>query len=241
MDLASQLRAAILSASLPPPTSSFITTLVQSRTPPLPLPSLLATARARILAADLTSSSLLDKPSLASLPADLANASIKEARLPRDVHVQVLDIENLSLSRWEQIEELEAVERGERTRGREVIRIVDEGDGNAQDGGVSQATQQQQQNQRAAGKNASHRLVVQDSQGQKVFALELQRVDKLDTTRVAIGEKILLKAGTSVARGLILLTPQNCVLLGGKVDAWHRAWVDGRLTRLKEAATAQPL
>ncbi|KAH7325021.1 hypothetical protein B0I35DRAFT_476218 [Stachybotrys elegans] len=234
MDLQSQLRSSILTASLPPPSSSFLSTLIQARNPPLPLPSLLATARSRLLACDLTSNNIIHA-SIAALPADLANPTVKELSLPRDAHVQVLDVENLSVSRWNQVEEIEAVERGERTRGREVIRIVEDSQDDAH---------QQPARETAggaippAGKNATHKLVLQDCQGQKVFALELRRVNSIGVGSTMMGEKMLLKAGTIVARGVIMLTPDNCVLLGGKIDSWQKAWTDGRLARLKESTSA---
>lgn len=227
MDLHSQLRNAILSASLPPPSPSLLTTLVTARTPPPPLPSLLATAKARLLATDLTNSALLDAPSLPSFPAGITSAETQEYRLPTAIHVQVLDIENLSLSVWEQVEELEAIDRGERTRGREVIRVEAEDDGQQENGHAGEV--------RAAGRNATHRLVVQDCRGTKVFALELKRMEGVGVGKTNIGEKMLLKAGTVVARGTILLEPKQCVLLGGKVEAWQKTWVEGRLARLKES------
>lgn len=136
--------------------------------------------------------------------------------------MQVLDVENLALSRWEQIEEMEAIARGEATRGREVVHVTEEGDDQAP-------------SVRAAGKNATHRLVLQDSTGAKIYALELRRMDGIGVGKTQIGEKMLLKTGTVVARGTVLLEPTTCVLLGGRVEAWQRAWVEGRLTRLREA------
>jgi RecQ-mediated genome instability protein 1 len=234
MELQSQLRSSILTASLPPPSSSFLTTLIQARNPPLPLPSLLATARSRLLTCDLTSNNIIDA-SLAALPADLANPAVKELRLSRDVHVQVLDVENLSVSRWNQVEEIEAIERGEKTRGREVIRIIED----SQDDGHHQPARQTPGSAvPPAGKNATHKLVLQDCQGQKVFALELRRVSSIGVGSTMMGEKILLKAGTVVARGVVMLTPDNCLLLGGKIDSWQKAWTDGRLARLKESTSA---
>jgi RecQ-mediated genome instability protein 1 len=76
--------------------------------------------------------------------------------------------------------------------------------------------------------------VLQDCKGTKVFALELRRHDGIGVGKTQIGEKILLKAGTVVARGMILLEPDKCLLLGGKIEAWQKTWVDGRLARLKE-------
>lgn len=230
MDLNSQLRNAIISASLPPPSPSLLTTLVTARNPPPPLPSLLATAKARLLATDLTNSALLDASSLPSFPAGITSAETQEYRLPTAIHVQVLDVENLSLSVWEQVEELEAIDRGERTRGREVIRVEAEDDDQQGDGQSRHAGEV-----RAAGKNATHRLVVQDCRGTKVFALELRRVEGVGIGKTNIGEKMLLKAGTVVARGTILLEPNQCVLLGGKVEAWQKTWIEGRLARLKDS------
>ncbi|KJZ76760.1 hypothetical protein HIM_03637 [Hirsutella minnesotensis 3608] len=159
-------------------------------------------------------SSLLDTSLLPALPPNVAEAGVASMPLPRDVHVQVLDVENLSLSRWEQIEELEEVARGERTRGRQVIRVT------ADD---------------RAGANATHRLVLQDCRGTRIYAVELRRIDRIGVGKTSVGEKMLLRAGTVVARGTVLLTPETCVLLGGRVETWHEAWVQGRLQRLKDA------
>ena len=71
-----------------------------------------------------------------------------------------------------------------------------------------------------------------------MHAIELRRVERIAVGKTVIGEKILLRVGTVVARGVVLLEPAQCVLLGGKVEAWHRAWVDGRLARLREAVGA---
>lgn len=143
------------------------------------------------------------------------------------MHVQVVDVENLSLSRWEQIEELEAIEKGERTRGREVIRVTDE-DGD-------ETASQQARNVAYAAANAVHRLVVQDRMGKRIYAVELRRIQRVGVGKTNIGEKIMLKAGTVVARGTVLLTPESCVLLGGRVEAWHEKWTKERMKRLKDA------
>ncbi|KAH6606173.1 mediated genome instability rmi1 [Trichoderma cornu-damae] len=248
MDLVPQLRRAILAQSLPSPSQSFLTALTTGRSPPPPLPSLLATAKARLLASDLTDAggggAIVD-PLVPALPANVDSASVKEAKLAQNVHVQVLDIENLSLSRWEQVEELEAIERGERTRGRQVIRVTASEDGDAE--ALSASTGQTQQASRAGaaaaaassgGANSVHRLVLQDKQGKRVFAVELKRINGIGIGKTHIGEKMLLRTGTVVARGTVLLTPETCTLLGGKIDAWHEVWKQGRLARLKESAGA---
>lgn len=163
--------------------------------------------------------------------------------LDRDVCLQVLDIENLSKSRWSQVEDLEALERGEGTRGREIIRLRDEEDENGNgERGVTQLPSQTQTQGGAAratisggGEKATHKLVLQDAKGQKIYGLELRKVDKIAIGKLNIGEKMVVKKGASVSRGVIMLEPEKCVVLGGKVEAWHKAWVEGRLARLKEA------
>lgn len=230
MDLQSQLKASIQSASLPTPSQSLLTSLLTSRNPPPPLPSLLATAKARLLTCDLTSTTLIDA-SLAAFPLDIPNLSVAEATLSHDIHVQVVDIENLSLSRWEQVEELESIERGERTRAREVVRVTDEDEGNE----PRSQTQRPAEGNATAGRNATHRLVLQDKLGKRVFAIEMERLDRIGIGKTLMGEKILLKKGTVIARGSLLLTADKCMFLGGKVEAWQKAWTEGRLKRLKEA------
>ncbi|KAM0494337.1 hypothetical protein ACHAP8_008694 [Fusarium lateritium] len=235
MDPINQLKASILAQNLPHPSTNFLNSLINARSPPPPMPSLAATAKARLLAADLTSSAIVNTSAIQSFPPDAESTESREKRLPRPVHVQVLDIENLTLSRWEQVEEMEAVARGETTRGREVIRVTAEDDDENNEsqtqrpGGARNTA-----GPKPAGKNATHRLVLQDCNGTKIYAMELRRHDSIGVGKTQIGEKILLKAGTVIARGMVLLEPDKCIMLGGKIEPWQKAWVDGRLTRLKE-------
>lgn len=243
MSLANQLKGQLQNHALPPPSDTWIQALVSSRNPPPPLPSLVMTAKTRLLASDLTSPGLLDTNKLSTIcfPTAITSPAIKETRLANDVYTQVVDIENLSRSRWEQLDELEAIERGEQTRGREVIRLPVNNDGGSDEPTAtrsSEATARTQAEASAGAKNATHRLVLQDPKGQKVYGLEIARVPDIAIGTLNIGAKILLKKGTIVARGILLVDPQNAQVLGGKIEAWHKAWLDGRLTRLKEVVVA---
>ncbi|KAJ2898404.1 hypothetical protein MKZ38_003956 [Zalerion maritima] len=243
---ATQLCITVQAQGLPRPADSWATSLIQSRNPAPPFPALVATAKSRLLASDWTTAGLLDANSTISFPANIASANVQQTRLSHNVYVQVLDIENLSKSRWEQVEELEAIERGEQTRGREIIRLPTGNDDNeVSDIGSTQATQalgatqiggRQAAANAAAAKNWTHRLVIQDCKGQKVFGLELGRIDRISIGSTNIGEKALIKAGTSIARGTLLLEPTNCQFFGGKVEVWQKDWLEKRLGRLKEAA-----
>ncbi|RCI11560.1 hypothetical protein L249_7565 [Ophiocordyceps polyrhachis-furcata BCC 54312] len=223
-------------APSPPPPTTFLTTLITSRSPPPPFRSLLATAKARLLASDLTSSSpsLFDPSLLSALPPDATSATAASVRLTRDTHVQVLDVEDLSLSRWEQAEALREVARGERTSGRQIVRVEESVDGGDADEAQQQRPAANEPSRRHD--NATHRLVLQDCRGTRVYAVELRRLPRIGVRSTAVGEKILLRAGTVVARGTVLLAPESCLLLGGRVDAWHDVWASSRLQRLEEAA-----
>lgn len=243
MSIATQLRTQLQNHALPPPSEAWLQTLISSRNPPPPLPSLVMTAKTRLLASDLTTPGLIDtnKTSTICFPAAITSPTIKETRLISDVYVQIVDIENLSRSRWEQLDELEAIERGEQTRGREVIRLPVNNDGGGDELAAtrpSEATARNQFEAAVSAKNATHRLVLQDPKGQKVYGLELVRVPDIAIGTLNIGAKVLLKKGTVVARGTLLLAPQSTKVLGGKIEAWQKAWLDGRLARLKQAIAA---
>ncbi|KAK8095667.1 mediated genome instability Rmi1 [Apiospora kogelbergensis] len=243
MDLAVQIRSGLQRQGLPTPTIEWVQGVLPNRSPMPPLQALIATAKARLMILDITNGSVLDANAPA-LPPNLSNMEVAETKLGRDVLVQVLDIENLSKSKWEQVEELEAIARGEQTRGREMIRLPTGGEEDDEVGYSTAATQALSSAPGAARgangasttpKNSTHRLVLQDCKGQKIYGLELQRIEKIGIGTMNIGEKILLKKGATVARGMILLEPANCTIMGGKVEAWQKSWIDSRLTRLKEA------
>ncbi|KAK8088151.1 RecQ mediated genome instability protein Rmi1 [Apiospora hydei] len=247
MDLAAQIRSGLQRQGLPTPTLEWVQAVLPNRNPMPPLQALIATAKARLMVVDITNGTVLDASAPALSP-NLSNMEVVETKLSRDVLVQVLDIDNLTKSKWEQVEELEAIARGEQTRGREMIRLPAAGE---DDDEVSYSSASTQALSSAPGgarggngasatpKNSTHRLVLQDCKGQKVHGLELHRIERIGIGTMNIGEKILLKKGATVARGMVLLEPTNCTILGGKVEAWQKAWFDNRLARLKEAIESQ--
>jgi RecQ-mediated genome instability protein 1 len=139
--------------------------------------------------------------------------------LPATIPVQVIGVEDLSRSRWEQLEAIEAQERGEMTKGREIIRVVETEEGEDGVGTVRALAE-------AGRSGGPHRLVLQDVKGQTVYGLELKTVKGLGMG-MSIGTKMVLSAVT-VARGVVLLEPETVVVLGGKIDALHKVWVGNR-------------
>ncbi|CAK7201911.1 hypothetical protein SEUCBS139899_004626 [Sporothrix eucalyptigena] len=256
MNQALQIRSALTSEQLPAPSQTWLQSFISQQPPQQhSLPALVATAKARLLAADLTTPGLFDTSS--QLPVfprellELSSASVQETRLSYDVIVQVVDLENLSQSRWQQVQALEAIERGEQKRGREIIRIpVNGDDDNEDDGGGDEAGNESGRGGRSAARAAAsssgpsdasstHRLVLQDATGQTLFALELTRIYRIGIGRLRMGEKLLLKKGTVVARGTLLLEPACVKFLGGQIEAMNKTWMDGRLARLRAAAQAE--
>ncbi|CAK7208835.1 hypothetical protein SCUCBS95973_000245 [Sporothrix curviconia] len=253
MNQALQIRSALASEQLPAPGQAWLQTLVaqqpaQQRT----MPALVAAAKARLLASDLATPGLFDTASPPPVfPRELlgpSSASLQETRLTHDVVAQVVDLENLSQSRWQQVQALEAIERGEQKRGREIIRVPAGGYGGGGDGDDDDdETDAGTANGRPAARTAStgtsdasatHRLVLQDAEGQTLFALELARIYRIGIGRLRMGEKLLLKTGTVVARGTLLLEPASVKFLGGQVEPLHKTWVEGRLARLRSEAMA---
>jgi RecQ-mediated genome instability protein 1 len=152
---------------------------------------------------------------------------VKERRIPGPIPVQVLDIEDIGTSLWAQVEKIEQVERGETIRGREIVRSVNV-DGDSENNVDNNTT--------ASGNTVGHgphRLVLQDSVGNKAVALELKDIPGIALDKISIGAKLVLK-NTIVGRGMILLTPDTVTLLGGKIEAMDTLWRQKRKERLLE-------
>ncbi|KAK5296253.1 hypothetical protein LTR43_002805 [Exophiala xenobiotica] len=190
-------------------------------------------------------------------PGDVADVKVKARQLPGTVVVQVLDVLDVGSSKWSQVEAIERIEHGEEVRGREVIRTVDaNGDEERPDptaaavtGSTATEASSTTNKKLTAG---PHKLVVQDARGTKTLAFELEKIPNIgisisasaaspaahgdqafrpssqDDIGMYIGCKLVLKPGTVVRRGMIMLKPENCVVLGGKVEAWDAKWKQER-------------
>ncbi|THW26352.1 hypothetical protein D6D23_03542 [Aureobasidium pullulans] len=199
-------------------TQAWIESFVNSSRQGTPTPALQKTALFRILASDLTSS-IKASPNN-TFPPNALNPTVKELRVPDAIPVQVLDIEDIGRSAWSQVEAIEAQERGETTKGREVIRVVPGEEADPTRDGTAPIPKS----------NGPHKLLLQDAKGTKIYGFEITDVDGVDLN-LGIGAKIILKNMT-IARGVVLLDPNNTQLLGGKVEIWDKAWRSGRKERL---------
>lgn len=134
--------------------------------------------------------------------------------------MQLLGIEDMSKSRWEQVEAIEALERGEGTKGREIIRVAATEEDN--DSGA---------NVKAGG--GPHKLSLQDARGTSIFGLELTDIKGVGLG-MSIGCKMVVMNAV-VARGVVLMEPANTTILGGNIEALHKAWKENRKAELKSA------
>ena len=135
--------------------------------------------------------------------------------------MQALSVEDMSKSRWEQIEAIEALERGEGTKGREIIRV---------------AATEEGEDENVAKDGGPHKLALQDAKGTRIYGIELKGVEGVGLG-MSMGCKMVLR-NVVVARGVVLLEPGTTTVLGGKIEGLHKAWKEGRKAELKAAIEA---
>jgi RecQ-mediated genome instability protein 1 len=230
-----QLANALTTLGLPTPHPNFLTPILtpgpSQRLPPLP--ALTATAKLRLLNADFTGVGILDPSKTLSLPPGITDTTIASRILDSDVPVQVVGIEDMSKSKWEQVEALEMERKGETAKGREVIRVVPPAEVEEPSTASTQGVNTQQV---VGGAGGPFKLLLEDAKGQRVYGFELRKVDKVGYPPVMnIGCKVILKKGVKVARGMVLLEPATVVVLGGKIEALDKSWREGREKALRNA------
>ena len=202
------------------PTAAWLQGFLSTTRPNTPLPAIKQTAHFRLLATDITNS--LSQPAASLFPSDILKGTTQSRIVAGPVVCQVLDIEDIGHSRWSQVESIEARERGEMTKGREIVRVVEQ-----ENEGTTEAA--------APGQSKGpFKLLLQDAKGQKVYAMDLRGIDGINTN-MAMGLKLVLR-NIDVRRGVVMLEPGNVQVAGGKLEALDKAWKDGRKERLMAAA-----
>lgn len=205
-----------------PPTTEWLRSFMPSIRLNTPIIALQKTALFRMLASDITQSVNAASPS-EFFPSGVSSPEVREKMLAGPITVQVLDVEDIGRSRWSQVESIEAQERGETTKGREVIRVVDD-----------ETNTDRNASAESSASSGPHKLLLQDVKGTKIYGLELVPVSGI-SVQMAIGSKLVLRSVT-VARGVVLLQPDSVEVLGGKVDAWEKEWRNERKEVLKRKA-----
>lgn len=229
-----QIAAQLLHSKSLPISSSWLDAFISSTAHQrnIPISALTQTALFRILASDFRDSLSTRTPS-SLLPTDIFDLTVQERCLQGPIPVQVLDIEDIGSSLWSQVEAIERVERGETVRGREIIRTVnvDESTQGQADANGNTSTAAARPNEPGTSSSGPHRLIVQDAAGTRAVAIELKQIKGIAVGQLPIGAKLLLRNAT-VARGMVLLTPECVTLLGGKIETLDQSWKAGRKERL---------
>lgn len=202
------------------PTTAWLQSFIATTRPNTPLPALNKTAFFRLTATDITTS--LDQPAASVFPHDILKGTTQYRSIAGPILCQVLDIEDIGHSRWSQVEAIEARERGEMTKGREIVRVVEPDNESAAEAPVQS--------------KGPFKLLLQDAKGLKVYGLDLRGIEGLNTS-MTIGVKLILR-NVGVRRGVVMLEPGSVQVLGGKLEALDKAWRLGRKERLMNAAKA---
>lgn len=230
----SQIAAQLQSAKSLSVSHSWLDTFIASSSASLqrniPISALTQTALFRVLSSDFRDTLITTNPS-SVLPMDIFDPAVKERRLVGPIPVQVLDIEDIGSSLWSQVEAIERVERGEAIRGREIVRTVSVGEEIEDRASNNNNSGNNNAGGNEGGGNGPHRLILQDAAGTRTVGIELRRISDISIGKLPIGAKLILRSAT-VARGMVLLTPDCATVLGGKIESMDRAWKEGRKARL---------
>ncbi|KAF2630076.1 RecQ mediated genome instability protein Rmi1 [Macroventuria anomochaeta] len=204
------------------PKPAWLQSFLSTTRPNTALAALKQTCLFRLLATDITTS--LNQPAASVFPEDVLRGTVQSRFLAGPIICQVLDIEDIGQSRWSQVEAIEARERGEMTKGREIVRVIEsENDDSGQAAAPAQT-------------KGPFKLLLQDAKGLQVYAVDLRGIDGLNTN-MSMGVKLLLR-NIEVRRAVIMLEPGNVQTLGGKLEALDKAWKEGRKDILIKAANA---
>ncbi|KAF1362505.1 RecQ mediated genome instability protein Rmi1 [Lizonia empirigonia] len=204
------------------PKPAWLQSFLSTTRPNTALAALKQTCLFRLLATDITTS--LNQPPASLFPGDVLRGTVQSRPLDGPITCQVLDIEDIGQSRWSQVEAIEARERGEMTKGREIVRVIEpENDDSGQAAAPTQS-------------KGPFKLLLQDANGLQIYALDLRGIDGLNTN-MSMGVKLVLR-NIEVRRAVVMLEPGNVQVLGGKLEALDKAWKEGRKDRLIKAANA---
>ncbi|RKF61373.1 RecQ-mediated genome instability protein 1 [Erysiphe neolycopersici] len=257
LPLQNQITTLIASQGLPTLHPSFLNSILTglSSTRQQPITAIVATVKHRLLCSDINiknnnnNNNNILSPISSCLPTRIINnKQIEASTLNQDIFVQVLDVEDLGRSKWDQLELLEAEKRGETMKGREIIRTVvpassfeeeQEDVSTTTNGTDSNQSQNQNKTAEKQGKGP-FKLIVEDWKGTKTWALELRKVEKIDMPpAMNIGCKLWLRKGCKVARGVLLMEPTTVSIMGGKIDNRDKVWKTEREKILREALSEE--
>ncbi|KAK6350961.1 hypothetical protein TWF718_004140 [Orbilia javanica] len=216
--LAIQISGHLVSTKSILPSQSWLATFLSTQKPNLPFQSLTQTALFRLLASEITVS--VQPTPENTFPSTIHDIKTSSSRLKGPVVAQIVDVEDIGHSKLSQLDALESAERGEKMKGKEVIRVVPgEDEDNDPD------------NLGLTGAGGPHKLLLEDANGTRVYAFEFKAISGVGIG-MNIGSKVVIR-DAKVVRGVLMLQPGNTTLVGGKVEELHKSWREERKGRLK--------
>ncbi|KAL6707330.1 hypothetical protein ACN47E_004109 [Coniothyrium glycines] len=183
------------------PTVAWLECFISTTRPNTPLPAIKQTALFRLLASDITTSLAQPRSSVF------------------DPHIVRGQVQSRT------VEAIEAQERGELTKGKEIVRVVE------------QETENSTHSIPPVQSKGPFKLLLQDATGLKLYALDLRGIEGLHMDMI-MGVKLVLR-NVNLRRGVAILEPGNTQVLGGRLEALNRAWKDGRKQRMIDAVKAE--
>jgi len=222
-NLAAQISAQIVTTKSILPSQSWLLSFLSSQRPNnIPFQSLCQTALFRLLASEITVS--IQSTPDSTFPQNVHDIEITLRRLKGPIPCQVVDVEDISRSKQTQLEVIESAERGEKMKGKEVIRIVPGEDGfdGAAEAGDSEESKS----------FGPHKLLLEDANGIRAFGFETSPVEGINMN-MKIGAKLVLKE-VKLSRGMFMLDGASTTVVGGKVDELHTKWREVRKQALKD-------
>ncbi|KAF3172700.1 hypothetical protein TWF225_009989 [Orbilia oligospora] len=200
------------------PSQTWLASFLSTQKSNLPFQSLTQTALFRLLASEITIS--VQPTPENTFPDTIHDLENRSSRLKGPVVAQIVDIDDIGHSKLFQLDALESAERGEKTKGKEVIRVVPgEQDDNDPD------------NLGLTGASGPHKLLLEDANGTRVYAFEFKPITGVGIG-MNIGAKVVIR-DVKVVRGVLMLQPGNTTIVGGKVEELHKSWREERKGRLK--------
>ncbi|RVD88348.1 uncharacterized protein DFL_002537 [Arthrobotrys flagrans] len=216
--LAIQISGHLVSTKSILPSQTWLASFLSTQKPNLPFQSLTQTALFRLLASEITIS--VQPTPENTFPSTIHDVKIPSSRLKGPVVAQIVDIEDIGHSKLSQLDALESSERGEKMKGKEVIRVVP---GENEDGDPD--------NLGLTGVGGPHKLLLEDANGTRVYAFEFKPISGVGIG-MNIGSKVVIR-DAKVVRGVLMLQPGNTTLVGGKVEELHKNWREERKGRLQ--------
>lgn len=160
---------------------------------------------------------------VASVPFDpVQYDSLVRVPLPRDTLFQILEISDTTKSYLQELEVLKELQ--------------DEQNINTDKLQKSKAKIVKPQDTKQDVKSL-YKLLLQDTHRNLCYGIEFEKLNFLNNDKVLpipLGSKIIIKKGTTILRGCLLISNSNCIFLGGSILELNQNYAQRRISTLEK-------